>query len=240
MRDPVERVVSPFLATADAALGPGYSAVLFGSAARGDFVPGRSDINLMLIVDDLSPAVLRSLAGAFTGWRKSGYEPPLILTREEWNGAADVYPVEIADMRAGYRVLRGTDPLAAAVVDPADLRRALEREFHGKLLRLRQGYTASSHDPAALGQLASRSVGTLLVLLRALLTLMGREIPRDPLALGAAGAEALGTDGEPLLDVIRHRAERNWRCPAEAFERYMGVAGRAVVFLDQLQLGERQ
>ncbi len=39
-----------------------------------------------------------------------------------------------------YRVLRGSDPLAGMEVRPADLRAALEREFRGKLMRLRQGY----------------------------------------------------------------------------------------------------
>ena len=43
------------------ALGQGYSAILYGSAARGDYIPGRSDINLMLVVDQLTPKVLRSL-----------------------------------------------------------------------------------------------------------------------------------------------------------------------------------
>ena len=43
MRESVARVVESFLTEADAALGAGYSAVLYGSAARGDFVPGRSE-----------------------------------------------------------------------------------------------------------------------------------------------------------------------------------------------------
>jgi len=238
--DAVERVVSPFLAGADTALGQGYSAVLYGSGARGDWVPGRSDINLMLIADALSPAVLRSLAGPFAAWRKTEYEPPLVVTRAEWNRASDAFPIEIADMRAGYQVLRGTDPLAGLVVDGAHLRVALEREFRGKLLRLRQGYVASASDPAALGALAGRSAGTLMVLLRALLTLLGRSVPRDPLQLGVAGAEALGVDSEPLLHVFRHRGDRDWRCSAEEFERYMEMADRAVRFLDQLQLGEQR
>jgi len=240
MIDAVERVVSPFLAGADAALGPEYSAVLYGSAARGDFVPGRSDVNLLLIVGDLSPGVLRSLAGPFAAWRKSGYEPPLVITRDEWDRAGDAFPIEIADMRAGYRVLRGADPLAGIVPDAPHLRLALEREFRGKLLRLRQGYIASATDPAALGALAGRSAATLMVLFRALLTLLGRNIPRDPLQLAVAGAEALGVDSEPLLHVVRHRAERGWRCSAEEFERYMDMADRAVRFLDQLQLGDQQ
>ncbi len=79
-----------------------------------------------------------------------------------------------------------------------------------------------------------------MVLLRALLTLLGRSVPRDPLQLGVAAAEALGVDGEPLLHVFRHRAERGWRCSAEAFEGYMEMADRAVRFLDQLQLGEQR
>ena len=238
MIDAVERVVTPFLAGADAALGQGYSAVLYGSGARGDFVPGRSDIDLMLIVDDLRPAVLRSLTAPFAAWRKSEYQPPLVVTRSEWSQATDVFPIEIADMRTCYRVLRGADPLEGLTVDPADLRRALEREFRGKLLRLRQGYVASAADPAALGTLAGRSAGTLMVLLRALLTLLNRTVPRDALELGVVSAEALGADSEPLLHVFRRRGERGWRCTAEEFERYMEMADRAVRFLDQLQLGE--
>ena len=240
MIDAVERVVTPLLAGADAALGDGYTAILYGSAARGDFVPGRSDINLMLVSADLTPATLRALAGPFERWRRGELEPPLVITRAEWDRATDAFPIELADMRTCYRVLRGPDLVAGVSLAPAQLRLALEREFRGKLLRLRQGYVASANDPAALGAVAGRSAGTLMVLFRALLVLLGRTVPRDPLQLGVAGAEALGVDGEPLLHVIRHRAGRGWKCNAAEFERYMEMADRAVRFLDQLQLGEQR
>jgi hypothetical protein len=240
MRDVVERVVTPFLAQVDAALGNGYSAVLYGSAARGDFVPGRSDLNLMLILDDLGPSTLGRLADAFRTWRKSGYEPPLVIGRPEWARATDVFPLEITDMRSGYEVLRGQDPVAGLTVAPSDLRQALEREFRGKLLRLRQGYLAAAGDPATLGALAGRSAGTVMVLLRALLTLLGRSVPREPVQLAAAGAAAMGIDGEPLLNVISHRAERGWRCSPREFEEYMDSVARAAAFLDQLQPGDQR
>jgi hypothetical protein len=240
MREAVERVVTPFLTQVDAALGSGYSAVLYGSAARGDFVPGRSDINLMLILDDVSPRTLGTLGGAFRAWRKSGHEPPLVIGRLEWARASDVFPIEITDMRCGYEVARGADPVAGLTVAPADLRHALEREFRGKLLRLRQGYVAAAGDPAALGTLAGRSAGTVMVLLRALLVLLGRPVPREPVELGAAAATAMGMDGEPLLNVIRHRPERGWRSSPGEFESYMDSVARAAVFLDQLQLGDQR
>jgi hypothetical protein len=240
MREAVDRVVTPFLAQVDAALGGGYSAVLYGSAARGDFVPGRSDLNLMLILDDVSPRTLGALGGAFRAWRKSGYEPPLVIGRPEWARATDVFPIEITDMRCGYEVPRGADPVAGLTVAPADLRQALEREFRGKLLRLRQGYAAAAGDTAALGTLAGRSAGTVMVLLRGLLVLLGRSVPREPVELAAAAAAAMGMDGEPLLNVIRHRAERGWRSSPSEFEGYMDSVARAAVFLDQLQLGDQR
>ncbi|MBA3319753.1 MAG: hypothetical protein H0T50_16900 [Gemmatimonadales bacterium] len=240
MREAAERVVTPFLSQVDAALGDGYSAVMYGSAARGDFVPGRSDLNLMLILDDLSPRALGALAGSFGAWRKSGYEPPLVISRLEWARATDVFPIEITDMRCGYEVLRGSDPVAGLTVAPGDLRHALEREFRGKLLRLRQGYVAAAGDAAALGTLAGRSSGTVMVLLRGLLVLLGRPVPREPVELAAAAAAAMGLDGEPLLNVIRHRAERGWRCSPGEFEGYLDSVARAAAFLDQLQLGEQR
>jgi predicted nucleotidyltransferase len=237
--DAIEKVITPFLAQADTVLGPAYSAVLYGSAARGDFVPGRSDINLMLVVDELSPAVLQSLGRAYAAWRKSRYDPPLLISRAEWARATDVFPLEITDMRAAYRVLRGLDPLATLEVGRGDLRRALEREFRGKLLRLRQGYVAAAGDPKALGSLAGQSAATVMVLLRGLLHLLGRPVPTDPLELAGAAADAAGVEPEHLLHVFRHRGERGWRCALPEFERYMETVARTARYVDQLQLGDQ-
>jgi predicted nucleotidyltransferase len=239
MRESVARVVDALLAEADGVLGTGYSAVLYGSAARGDYVPGRSDINLMLVVDELSPRVLRSLGRGFTAWRKAGREPPLVLSRAEWNRATDAFPIEITDMQTAYRVLRGADPLHGVRVDRADLRKALEREFRGKLLRLRQGYATYAPDPAALGGLALQSAATILVLLRGLLTLIGKPVSNDSLELAAAAAAAVGFEGEHLLHVVRHRVDREWRCQAPEFENYMEAVEHSARFLDQLQLGDQ-
>jgi hypothetical protein len=240
MRESIARVVEPFLAEADQALGQGYSAVLYGSAAREDFVPGRSDINLMLVMDEVTPSTLRSLARGFAGWRKGTQEPPLMLSRAEWTRATDAFPIEITDMRISYQVLRGADPLAGVRVDPVDLRKALEREFRGKLLRLRQGYATYAPDPAALGKLGLQSAATILVLLRGVLTLTGKPVPREPLEVATAAAASIGFEGEHLLHVVRHRVDREWRCQAAEFENYMKAVEDSARFVDQLQLGDQR
>lgn len=239
MRATVSRVVDPFLAEVDQALGSGYSAVLYGSAARNDFIPGRSDINLLLVLDQIDPQILRLLGRAFTGWRKGSHEPPLIVSRTEWERASDAFPIEITDMRLSYQVLRGPDPVQSMGVDRTDLRKALEREFRGKLLRLRQGYATYAPDPKALGMLALQSAATILVLLRGVLTLIGKPVPSEAHDLAAAAAGALGFQPEPLQHVIRHRSEREWRCGATEFEKYMEAVEQAARFVDQLQLGDQ-
>ena len=88
MRESVARVVDPFLAEADKALGQGYSAVLYGSAARGDFVPGRSNINLMIVMDQLTPSTLRSLSRAFIGWRNPEDDVTIAVIRRRSHSSA--------------------------------------------------------------------------------------------------------------------------------------------------------
>jgi predicted nucleotidyltransferase len=240
MHQTVERVVTPFLAAADAALGAGYSALLYGSAARGDYVPGRSNINLLLVLDDPSPTRLRALAPAFAAWRKLEAEPPLLISRAEWARASDVFPVEITDMRAGYTVLRGADPLATALVDRGDLRQALERELRGKLLRLRQGYAAAAGDEKRLGEVATSSASTILVLLRSLLTLAGRPVPTVAAALAADAADLVGAPHASLVTPVERRGERGWQCKAAEFEDYLDGVALAAGYVDQLQPGDQR
>jgi predicted nucleotidyltransferase len=240
MHQSVDRVLAPLLSETDRMLGSRYSAILYGSAARGDFIPGHSDVNLMLIVEDATPEIIRSLGQALKPWRKARLAPPLLMSRREWERATDAFPIEVTDMRASYQVLRGDDLLSSAEVLPSDLRRALEREFRGKLLRLRQGYAALTPDPGALGALATQSAGTVMVLLRSLLALLGKPAPADPIDLAHAAETAVGASEESVARVVRHRGEKGWRCGMVEFEEYMSAVEHAVRFLDQLQLGERQ
>lgn len=239
MADPVQSLLDPFLSDTDRVLGDRYSAVLYGSAARGEFVQGHSDINVLMVLDDVSAASLRALAPSFGAWRKAAQEPPLLLSRSEWLGAADAFPIEISDMRSAYRLLRGADPLALVTVERADLRRALEREFRGKLLRLRQGYVTLSNDPASLSGVAAESVGTMLVLYRGLLTLLGREVPRDAAGLVSAAAGAAGFSADALARVVAGRGDRGWRCTTAEFEAYLNAVAQTAEYVDHLQLGDQ-
>jgi hypothetical protein len=76
------------------------------------------------------------------------------------------------------------------------------------------------------------------VLLRGLLTLLGKSVPSDALELAAAAGAAVGFEGEHLLYVVRHRVDREWRCGAPEFENYLNAIEATARFVDQLQLGD--
>lgn len=167
------------------------SLVLYGSAARGTHAV-RSDVNLLLILRDASAAALRPLGPVFRDWVRTGQPPPLVFSLDGWRNAADVFPIEVEDIRQGHRILRGEDPVAGLATTAADLRRALEREARSLLIQLRASYAAAASDGRALSRVVAESLSTVLVLFRAGLRLTGTQPPPDPASTVAAVAERVG------------------------------------------------
>ncbi len=237
MQDAIRGIIHPFLEDAERKLGSGFAAVLYGSVARGEYLPGVSDINVLLVCDTLRPETLRRLSGALQGLRHQRQAPPLLIERQEWDRAADVFPIEITDMQLAHEVLRGADPVIGLRVDSADLRSALEREFHAKLLRLRQVYAVHAGDPKALGEVAARTVSTVAALFRAALALHGREVPKaTPACLASAGA-AMGITMAPVVELWGSRGVPEAACPPERFEGYLSAVAAAVRVIDQFTTG---
>ena len=229
-------LAAPLLDEIDRELGAGYSAVLYGSAARGEYLPGVSDLNLLLVCDSLRPEMLRRLSPSLESLRRRQQAPPLLLERGEWSRAADVFPIEVTDMQHAHEMLRGADPVRELVVDPADLRRALEQELRAKLLRLRQAFALHSADERALGELAARSVSSVAALFRAALALFGKPVPRPtPDALRAAGT-VVGVSTTQVVELWQGRAARA-PCRAEQFEGYLAAVASAVRVIDQFTGG---
>jgi predicted nucleotidyltransferase len=239
MPESISSIVDPFLTEADRVLGGGYTALLFGSAARGEHIPGRSDVNLMLIVPSASPATLRSLHGAFEAWRRKMPVLPLLITREEWLRSADAFPIEIADMRMAYKVLRGPDLLAGMNPERAELRSAVEKELRGKLLRLRQRYVAGGRDDE-LANSAAESIATMLLLFRCLLVLSAQAAPPGGQETIRATAALVKFDPEPVIRIFQRRADRRAALGVADFEGYLDAVERTARYVDQLQPGDQQ
>lgn len=180
------------------------SLVLYGSAATGT-ARDSSDVNLLLILRDATAARLHPLGDAFRKWARQGNRPPLVFSLDGWQRAADVFPIEIEDIRQHGRVLRGTDAVADLPTTREDLRRQLEREARGAMIQLRAAYAAAAPDGKALAQLLTASFSTVRVLFRAALRLEDDLQEGDDRATVAAIAAHAGFPPEALDWTITNR-----------------------------------
>jgi predicted nucleotidyltransferase len=232
--------VEKFAERLETALGPNLvAAILYGSAARGTYVKGRSDLNMLIVVRDAAAAALRPVAPVLADWTKSGEPAPLVFSEAEWTASTDVFPIEIEDMRHAHRHLRGRDVFEGLTTTRADLRQELEREARGKLLRLRTEFAAAAPSGKALASLLVSSSGTFLTLFRAALRLVGREPPYEPGALVRAASEATGMEAS-AFDWVVGRLEGRAMPSLEPYDpvaaRYVDAIERLVRFVDETRV----
>lgn len=180
--------------------------VLYGSAARGDYREGSSDLNLLVVLDELDAAALHRGSPLAREWVAARNPPPLMFSESEWRSSADVFPIEYTDIRDAHVVLLGEDPFAGLRIDWEHLRLQCEHELKGKKIQLREGYMISADVPEDLGKLLIHSFPTFLTLFRTALRLAGDPVPREPGAVLDALAARVGFDPEPLRAILQARA----------------------------------
>jgi hypothetical protein len=217
------------------------SVVLYGSAARGEYRPGVSDLNVLVLLGEVSPAALRRASDAARTWVSEGNPPPLMMSVDEWRGSADVWAIEVSDIRDAHLVLAGADPFAGSEIRLEDLRMQCERELKGKQIQLRERYLLFAGEPAELGQLLTRSFSTFLVLFRTVLRLSGEGGERDAETVVRRLAERVGFDPAPLLEVHRARSAGGEplrpRADAPVVVGYLDAVSRVVDHVDRLVHG---
>jgi hypothetical protein len=237
MRPEIQAVLERFKGGLGDSLGRTGSALLYGSAARDEYVAGRSDLNILLVADSLGPASLARLRTAIDHLRGSSRVPPLLFTPAEWKKSADVFPIELVDMQSSRVVLAGADPVVDVGVAPGDLRRALERELRGRLLHLRQAFVALGERPADLGSAMVASVAVVGVLLRASLVLAGEPATRATPDVISRAASRIGFPPGAVESIWRARPEKTPSISAEQAEQYLAAIEQAVQFIDHFPGG---
>jgi len=210
--------------------------VLYGSAARGDYQPKFSDLNLLCVLGRLDGAVLDALGPVIVWWTRQGQPPPLVFSLEELRSSADVFAIELFDMRTRRRVLWGEDFLAGLEV-PMDLHRLeVERELRVHQVRLRERYLAMPHDPRAVLQLMTASISSFLTLFRHALIALGEQAPEGRREVAERIAALVGFDAAPfhaVLDVREGKRKPAQVDVAATFHAYLGGITRVVEEVDR-------
>ncbi|MGA2982617.1 MAG: nucleotidyltransferase domain-containing protein [Terriglobia bacterium] len=212
------------------------SVILYGSAATEEFHEGHSDLNILCVMQSLGRDDLSKLHAASAWWVKKGHPAPLFFTLEELHHSADVFAIELLDIKAAHRVLHGEDVIASIHV-PMDLHRLhVERELRNNTLRLRQHYLRHPADSRKTLELMTSSISTFAALFRHALIALGEDPPPTKRSTMDRLGSALGFDPSPFHTIFEiregHKHERDVDVQA-TFDAYLDRVSKVADEMDR-------
>ncbi|MCM8770044.1 MAG: hypothetical protein NC911_10350, partial [Candidatus Omnitrophica bacterium] len=105
------------------------SVIVYGSFLTENYQPGISDINLIVVVSQVTAGELFSLRKKIKRliW-KHGFKP-FFFTPEFVKSSLDTFPLEWVEIKNCHRVIYGENLVEKLLIDREDLRRQLERQI---------------------------------------------------------------------------------------------------------------
>lgn len=211
------------------------SVILYGSTA-GDMPDKYSDINLLCVLRSASTDQLRKVAPVVAWWSRSFRDkPPLFVTLDELRSSADVFAIEMLDLKDRHRILYGEDPLPAINV-PMNLHRVqVEHELRTMLLRLRQQFLLTPDDETALQEVLAKSLSGTLTLLKHAILAMGGTSPTSREDIVAAVPTAFQIDSSALIAVLDLRQGRRPQAGiTQIYRDYMACLTAIIMQIDRI------
>jgi predicted nucleotidyltransferase len=182
------------------------SVFLYGSIAAGEFFPGKSNLNILVVLEKLDNSTLEILQkhNLFSKLRKVR-STPLFLTKKEILNSLDVFPIEFLEMKDKHILIHGENLFRNMKILKKDLRHQCERELRSKIILLRQGYLQNKKNSRFL--LASSAV-SVSILLRSILFLKKNKLPLKRGEVITQACKLFDLQPEPFLQALQVRNTR--------------------------------
>ena len=213
------------------------SVILYGSAASGDYIAGKSDINFMIVLSEKGIDSLDRTFDLIAKWKKRNVATPLFVTEAYVRTSLDVFPIEYLNFQNSYKLVYGKDILKDLSFDREFLRMQCEKEVKGKLLLLREAFLESQGKAKYLQQLIAQSIGAFVAIFNGLLHLKGNELPRQKREIIREVCQAFDMDSalfEKLLDVKEKRVKLSGTEITNLFKAYLKEVQKLWKIVDTL------
>jgi predicted nucleotidyltransferase len=202
----IDHKLDEFVQKLKAAAGDNLKAViLYGSAATEEFHTKHSDLNILCLVDQADAAHLEALHNPVEWWIRRDQRPPLVFTLDELHRSADIFTIELLDMKSRHRVLYGENVLADISVPLHYHSIQVERELRTDWLRLRQAILAVPKKPKAYLELMVSSFSAFAALFRHALIALGEAPPETKRETIERIAKFAGADSAGFQAILRLR-----------------------------------
>lgn len=176
--------------------------LLFGSAARGDFITGRSNLNMLVLVRCLSVDLLQRAGKLHQEWGKHQIVAPLLMTEDDLGRSGRLFPLETLQISQHHVVLAGHDPFVEFHIDKDRLAWQCEQELLANLLRLRQRFIEGAGRIEAIQALLILSITAVLPCIRGLLHVMEKPFKEKDVDILEQLPDTLHFDPTTFLEIL--------------------------------------
>ncbi len=239
LRSEIRDSVSTFAEKLIEKLGENLKSItIVGSSLTSDFVPGKSNINSVLVLAKQDLDSLNTLAEMARSMGKKKLAAPLLMTPAYIERSRDVFGIEFLDFQLIHQTILGDDPFAGLSFTKKDVRLQCERELKATLVRLKQGYIAAAGQKRLISDILVSAASGLVPLLRAMLWLKDSDRPDRAQTVFTKAQAEFSVKIDCLINA------RNWRHKKvrlgdneiqQNFEAVYAATDRLAVIVDELQ-----
>ena len=186
--------------------------VLYGSAAGGEYNKGISDINVLIILEKSSAAGIFKFGHSAKTLIRKNRITPIIMTREEFSTAADVFPLEYSDIMEKHVFIYGNKEILNIKINKKNLRLQLEEKLRGSVADICKILIEAGGNEKLLQKLLLQWVPLGAVLFRGLLRLKDKNAAGLDVESVFAQVESeykISLEGFSLLNSLRQSKKNN-------------------------------
>ncbi len=210
------------------------SIVLYGGLAKGEYTPDSSDVNVMIVLNQVDLGTLDKVAPIIQSGLRDFRLASMLLGERDLRRSSEVFPVKFLDMHRHHRVLWGKDLLSDLTISRDYVRLRCAQEITNLLLRLRQFYVQRAHRPELIESTLTKAISSFLAALNTLTELKTGQAESDKSSIIEA-AEKIGLDAQPLRDVLalkRGELKPNTEELKRLYDLFMVTVQRAAELVD--------
>ncbi len=177
------------------------SVILYGSGAKGDYVPKKSDLNFLIVLSENGIQQLAQSFDLIKKWQKRNVAVPLFLTKSYIDSSLDSFPIEFLNIKKAYKVAFGEDVLKELEIPKTFLRLQCEEQIKGKLLHLREEFLRTLGKKRALLDLLNSTIPAFSSIFTAMLLLKDVQPPALKKEVFRQTADLFDLDQSVFTDV---------------------------------------
>ena len=214
-----------------------HSIHIVGSALTEDYDPGHSDINSVVVLENMDLKFIKFLAPLGKQYGKQRIAAPLLMTPAYIDSSLDVFPIEFFNIQKLHYTIFGEDVFGDLEIIQSDMRRQCEQELKIKLMGLRQGFIAAAGDKRLLNRGFAESFSGYMPLFKSIILLLGQEPPNNNNAILSVLEEVSGVSTDVFKKILgqkQTKAHSSIEQLSIVFEEYYAALEKLGKIIDEI------